>query len=460
MNWLRVRLATKPEARLQLINEAVAEGSDQAIKFLLTAVSDTDAGVRLAAVQALGTLQSAEAPETLAAGLADENLEIRKATVTALTQIGAPHAVPVLILALEDPNSEIRRQSAAALEKFKWRPETAEQRAAWCVARKEFAAAVNEGAAAIRPLSIALQEEQFFNRRDAAIALGKIHDSQVAPLLINAIEGANIQLRVAIAEALGTLGDPCGAQAITMLLADIDPLVRVAAAKAARKLADPMATEALIAALNDKSANLRKAAVEALGEIRDSRAVEVLLNSLRDSAHEVRQSVIEALGKLGDASAAAGLLPLLVDPQISIRQAADEALRNIAPDWESSPLAREALPVLKQALESKDYWVRHPAADLINRILRAQQMEAPPDIAPSLEYHNQIVAAMLECINDRDRDVRQAVVEALRRVVDSRAADALKLRLEDSDPWIRGAASRTLEALQPKKNSRLQMPAS
>src|SRR5437763_5083389 len=115
MNWLKVRLATKPEARLQLINEAVAEGSAQAINFLLTALGDENVGVRLAAIQALGILQSVDAPEPLTRCLADENFEIRRATIATLAQIDSSRSAPVLILALEDPHFENRRQAATAL---------------------------------------------------------------------------------------------------------------------------------------------------------------------------------------------------------------------------------------------------------------------------------------------------------------------------------------------------------
>ncbi len=450
MNWLSVKLAKKPEARLQLIEEAITERSEQAIKFLLLAVQDEHASVRLAAVEAFGKIRCAEAVKDLGKLVHVEDFNTRQAVVTSLGQIGGDGVIGFLAEALHDNSFEIRRTAARALQTLKWKPDTSEQRALLQVALGDFNGAAKEGDAAIEALGLALNDENCPNRRAAVAVLGKFRDERVTSVLARALTAADTSLRLTILEALGNLGDLSAVPALSALLKDSDPQVRGAAAKALTGLPDSAALDDLIPALKDTNAAVRKAAAETLGKISDGRAVLPLVEALNDPIHDVRHVVAEALGRLSDVRATEGLIAALVDPQVTVRHAAEEALSKTAPDWEKSPAAMAALPALKNAMQSKDYWVRHPAADLLNRIFNAQKISAPADIAPLLEKHNIAVEALLEFVDDRDRDVRQAIVEALRRVTDARSIPALKNRAQDSDPWIRRSACTALESLGQK----------
>ena len=78
-----------------------------------------------------------------------------------------------------------------------------------------------------------------------------------------------------------------------------DSGVRRTAALALGKIGEP-AVEPLIAALKDSVGDVRRTAAEALGKVGDRRAVEPLIAALKDSDDYVRREAAEALGKIGE----------------------------------------------------------------------------------------------------------------------------------------------------------------
>ena len=55
--------------------------------------------------------------------------------------------------------------------------------------------------------------------------------------------------------------------------------------------------------------------------------------------------------------------------------------------------------------------------------------------------------SLLEMLDESDRDVRQASIEALGRLRDRRASERLVKKLADPDRWVRRAAARALQEL-------------
>jgi HEAT repeat protein len=109
-------------AAAQVLRE-IGPQAAEAVPALISALGDTDAGVREAATDALSAIGPPSVPALLAALRNVKarrwtkwrlNAEIRQAVVRALGQIGPP-AVPALITALGDPNQDVRRGTAEAL---------------------------------------------------------------------------------------------------------------------------------------------------------------------------------------------------------------------------------------------------------------------------------------------------------------------------------------------------------
>jgi len=102
-------------------------------------------------------------------------------------------------------------------------------------------------------------------RADAVAELGKIKDTRVVPLLIDALKDADSYVRGQTAAALGDIGDKRAVQPLITVLREDDYLyVRQEAAKALGKIKDGSAVQPLINALNDETPDVREEAAKAL----------------------------------------------------------------------------------------------------------------------------------------------------------------------------------------------------
>jgi HEAT repeat protein len=159
---------------------------------------------------------------------------------------------------------------------------------------------------------------------------------------------------------------------------------------------------------------------------------------------------VEALGKIRSKLAIEPLVASLADPQSSIRNTAAGSLRQIDPQWSRSDAARQAIPVLKARLTSRDYWVRQAAADVLGRIGDIQRSEPTLNSFTDPVHYKRmaVVQSLMQMATDWDDDVRLAAVEALGRVADERAREILTESLRDCTPWVREAAEQSLGQLK------------
>ncbi len=133
---------------------------------------------------------------------------------------------------------------------------------------------------------------------------------QVVPLLQAALDDPALEVVVAAAEDLGTLGVPEAGPVLTGLLQHPSEPVRQTAAQALERIADPKVMDGLVAALNDPAVNVRFGIVGALGraaaegqpmsELQRAQLIarlEELL--LRDADAGVRSRAATVLGQVG-----------------------------------------------------------------------------------------------------------------------------------------------------------------
>jgi HEAT repeat protein len=284
----------------------------------------------------------------------------------------------------------------------------------------------------------------------AVAALGYIGDAAAVPVLLEALDDA--ELRRAAAEALGQIGTP----SVPGLLKRWAMRMRRCAAAAAAALGaigDATAVPGLLAALDDADAEVRRAAVEALGEIGDAAAVPGLLAALGD-ADEVREGLRlrrwgrsamrqpcraagsaarcvvvgacgngGALGEIGDQAAVPGLLRALGDAEWEVRWAAAKAL-----GWIGDAVA---VPGLLAALRDANAYVRQAAAKALGQIGDAAA-----------------VPGLLAALRDADAGVRQAAAAALGEI-GAPAVPGLLAALGDADADVRRAAAKALRNLLP-----------
>ena len=208
---------------------------------LIAALKDSDAGVRRAAAQSLGNIESARAVDALVAALGDDDVDVRRSVIWALGEIEDIRATPALLPLLKDRDAEVRKTTAWALGNI-------------------------EDPRAADGLAGALSDESVEVRKTAAWAIGEL-DLEVAPQrLIDAMRDADPEVRKTAVWAVGEMGDARAVPALRDMLADASAEVRSGAIHALGEIRDAAALQALIDAMQSQDADVRRAAAQALGE--------------------------------------------------------------------------------------------------------------------------------------------------------------------------------------------------
>lgn len=225
--------------------------------------------------------------------------------------------------------------------------------------------------------------------------------------------------------------------------------VRYDAAEALGLIGDPRAIEPLLAVMWDQSLNVRRIAAEAIGRFRDERTVGPLIELLK--AHlsygdepyvRVCQEAIRSLGRLGDWRAVEPLLSVFGSAHEGLHREAADALDKIG--WR---------PDTGQAGAS--YWAaRHdwlkcidiggPAVVPLCALLtiadattRLRAVETLGEIGD-----RRAVPTLAQCLRDWRFTRRETIVQALAKINDPSAIDALLESLSNEE--IRSAAVKAL----------------
>ena len=206
--------------------------------------------------------------------------------------------------------------------------------------------------------TMSLGHRQWWERADAARALGLVREREAVPALLRALEDDHEEVRAAAVEALGTIGD---ARAVPELLASLrdesrhqrtrvvealrgfgeavmpallghvkhHPAEREMAADLVGLIGGTGGLDDLLAWSVDDRASVRAAVMRALAALGlDDRAYYYVLRALRDPEPEVRAMAARALGRSGRREAAAELAPLMNDQWLVAAHAA-AALRSL-----------------------------------------------------------------------------------------------------------------------------------
>ena len=223
---------------------AVAE---RGAKPLLEALTDDDAGLRLAALDVLADLRAGDAAVPIGGLLDEREARLRIRAAVALGRIGDARGAPALARSLADGDRGVRAASAWALGEI-------------------------GGRAAADLLVKHLRnhaDPQWSVRAVAAAALGKARGRRALPVLLALVSAPHAdtkeEVRAAACWALGRLDDPRGTPALLASLELDTLLVRRVAALALGGRDDPRVTGALVAALWTGEPSLREAALWALG---------------------------------------------------------------------------------------------------------------------------------------------------------------------------------------------------
>ncbi|HEY2511113.1 MAG TPA: HEAT repeat domain-containing protein [Polyangiaceae bacterium] len=244
---------------------------------------------------------------------------------------------------------------------------------------------------------------------------GRIGDTRLAAMILDAARAGEPAVRAAAIEALGSLGDARVIELARSELTDEEPLVRVACASALLRLGAPDASRAIEALIADDAT--ARAGVELAANAHGPGVVRALSARAAVSADlDLRASAVGSLGRDPSAEAVEALLSLQRDPFLRAETA--EALAR-----SPSPAALPAIEKLGRSPETKRLaayayvvraWVRGessaPLETLVDALAGARD---PADRAvgafAKVALHESGVAAWLD---DPDPGVRRAVAIA------------------------------------------------
>ena len=409
-----------PEVRKSAAEALGLLGDPVAIEpLVLAAIHDKKSDVRRAAAEALVRIDQAEARDLLLEALTDEAINVRRAAAETLGWLGDRTAVtPLVGVTLYDGSRTVRLAAADALNTLD--PAGAMEMLEGVLDDEDpdtrLAAAEALGflgnRTAIRRLAhVAMYDDSQAVRQAAIQSLNRLDRDGALELLLDELAADDPDVRAAAAETLGLLGnrEAIGPLLDVTLYDDIDG-VRRAAANALNRLDQPKATDALLDTLTVDSPTVRKAAAEALGFLRNRAtvraladvvlfdeedsvrraaadalneihrdiyqdpALEHLLDALASNDAPVRKAAAEALGFLGNRAAVGPLLDVILYDDIDgVRQAAADALNEI--------FAEAALDYLLDTLTDEDPMVREAAAEALGFLGNQAAFDPLSDVA-------------------------------------------------------------------------------
>ena len=423
------------------IQAALALGEQHhpaAIPPLLAALDDPDANVRFHAIEALGHLRADAAVDPLIAIVESGDFFLGFAALEALAAIGDSRVAPRLapLLALE----AFREPAARALSTL------GNERVVVPLVEtlNRFPGATHAVVAALARIADRLADE----RIDIAAVARESLSAEGRQRLFSAVETAPLDARPALARVIGWAG---GEEALTLLgeLAN-ESDVRDEALEALVRHGE-RSVPVLVDALDTDDHELRAAVIAALGRVGSRQATAPLIRMLEDP--ETAIGAGGALARIGDAAAFEPLLALASHEDTAVRLAAIGALNSIGhldmparvaillddPD----PLTRES------AVRIAGYFGYADAADAV--LARAADPEERVRIA-ALEHlpffdDARVLPALSRAFETEPSNGRAAIARALARVGHSDSVPLLVRALQDPDQWVRYFAARSLGQL-------------
>jgi HEAT repeat protein len=441
--WLLQRqLRNKsPQKRLDAVQKLRDMDGPEVVASIIQALEDDEPAVRIEAARSLGGFEGEDSVQTLIGALKDTSELVQESAIQALKKLGAKSAIEPLVNLLQRGGPGPQYHAAQALKSLGWIPRNSGEQIPYYVANGEFRKLASFGTAAINTLAAVLRGGSPERRMAVASVLGELGDPAVVKPLVSALKDAESRVRTAAAAGLGRLGAKQAAPELIALLKDRDRYARGAAAGALGNLGNPKAVDPLLALLTDRDWDVRQAAAGALGKLADKRALPGLMGLLKDTDHEVREAAAEALGKAGDESSLGYLALAMMDEEVGVRQAAARSLTMLDAYWERSPLVRQIVPEIEQAMRHQSASVQFAATSLMRRVTGKTSLEIQAEAQHASDTATgPHVAILIQLLRDSDETIRLAATESLGRIKSADGFRALQVALKDSSEWVREAA--------------------
>ena len=304
-----------------------------------------------------------------------------------------------------------------------------------------------------RGINAAVHVERVAEEQSAAIkelaagVLGRIGSRSSVPLLLRWLSSEE-EVTIAVANALGAIGDARAFEPLLSLLDHPESSIRQAAVAALNSIGHPRTEESIAGRLKSDSPRVRESAARIAGYFGYGSCLRRLVELCDDEDELVRRSVVEHLASFDERQAWSKIRELLAsDPSATVRSAAVRALGQSTSD---------TLAQLIAATRDSSLWVRYYAirviathtthADALTRLAEcATRDPAPPVRIAAIEAlatagSASMIGALLPLVHDSEPEVAYAAVAALGSFKSTESAVALGEALKSSDGRMQRAA--------------------
>jgi len=331
--------------------------------------------------------------------LGDDNWQVRQTAVETLVGHGGPDAIALLVRKVQDEHQELSVLNSALQ-----------------------AIAKIEGDI-ITPLAELLKVPNADLRGYAVLALGEQPDRRAIPLLIQALNDENTNVRYNAIEALGKLKAAEAIEALADVADSRDFFLAFPALDALKQIGDPSVTPRIVTLLEDEL--LRDPAIELLGQIGDETAVQPLAALL---VHSEAPTVLIA-------QAITAIYKRYEELYNEGRRIAEIANSTI-----NAPMQN-----LLSVLNSTQGDELGALAQMLGWLLDNTRIEyaltqllgkptAQKEVLKTLIHHGtRLGEFLIEQLDAEDIETRQAAISALGRIGDKRAVPALTRILSEDD---------------------------
>ncbi len=273
-------------------------------------------------------------------------------------------------------------------------------------------------------------------RERAAAALVTSRDSTVPVVFRRAVRNASAEVRRLACFGLGAVGEIEGVRDLVPLMQDHDPAIQLAACMGLSAIRHPEATEALLVGFTEGAESIRQAAGIAFAAMPED-GYPILHDAISDADMAIRRAAVFGLRRIPATWALIDIYrAFLEDEQWYVRSAAQQA-------FQENQFGRDRLFAATRPRADELAWLQ---------AWTAAQGEAVPAGEAS-------VPVLVRALQDHDAGIRALSAAALGALGVVTTVKPLYAALLDRQEDVRGAAYRSLAALQLQLGAPLPAPA-
>lgn len=443
LDEIRTLLNTADDLTKQNAADTLARLGTAALPDLTRLAREENPEVQAAAILAIGQLKSKDALPDLLLLWKDKNPEIRRTVATAFGSIRDISTIPYLIGGFLDKSGAVRSESVSALACF--------------------------GSLALREVLEATESSEPGTRAGALETLAKLPEPVILHPIIKGLSDTSGEVRSTASKILGTLAKQSGSgvlEIIIRLQSEGDLLTRLSALDALTGNDDLRVLDLLKVLIHDENEKIQRKAEEILalhekGPVKKQdggngpssvQDIPRLLRDLSDIDRDIRNTAITGLAGYGSDA----VVPLLS----AYSHEGTTTAVGILHVFEA--MGDRGAEDLEGALEHKEIFVRHAAAEVIGRLRlfrsvpalgHALYAESDPAtraaVAEALGIigNPQSVKPLTDALVGSDRGTRIAAIRSLGMIRDPQSVEPLLSQLECRDEDIILAAADSIRQI-------------